>query len=129
MALCCLTTIWAQETAVSPNENTQKEEPFEVVEVMPSFPGGMTALMEFIGNNLKYPKDAEKNKIEGRVLVQFIVEADGKITSAKVLRALYPSIDAEALRVVNAMPKWTPGYQKGKPVRVQFTLPLSFKLN
>ena len=99
-----------------------------VVETMPKFPGGEEAMQQFLMNNLKYPQTVKDKGIEGIVFVSFIVEKGGKISGAKVLRAVENSLDAEALRVVNAMPKWTPGKQKGKTVRVQFNLPISFKL-
>ena len=126
MATCCLTTVLAQKTVVS--QKDQKEEPFDVVEDMPAFPGGMEAMIQFISNNIQYPADAQKQKIDGRVLVNFVVEKDGSITEVKVIKPTFPSLDAEAVRVVKAMPKWKPGYQKGQAVRVQFTMPINFSL-
>ena len=126
MATCCLTTVLAQKTVVS--QKDQKEEPFNVVEDMPAFPGGMEAMMEFLIENVKYPADAKKQKVDGRVLVNFVVEKDGSITEVKVIKPTFPSLDAEAVRVVKAMPKWKPGYQKGQAVRVQFTMPINFSL-
>ena len=125
MAVCCLTTAWAQKTVVS--QKQQKPEPFAVVEQMPTFTGGQEALMTYLINNLKYPADAAKQKIDGRVLVNFIVEPDGSITEAKVLKSCYPSLDAEAVRVVEAMPHWQAGRQNGKAVRVKMTLPITFR--
>ena len=119
MATCCLTTVLAQKTVVS--QKDQKEEPFDVVEDMPAFPGGMEAMIQFISNNIQYPADAQKQKVDGRVLVNFVVEKDGSITEVKVIKPTFPSLDAEAVRVVKAMPKW-------KPVRVQFTMPINFSL-
>ena len=126
MAICCLTTVLAQKTVVS--QKDQKEEPFNVVEDMPAFPGGMEAMMAFLIENVKYPADAKKQKVDGRVLVNFVVEKDGSITEIKVPKPGFPSLDAEAIRVVKAMPKWKPGYQRGQAVRVLFTLPISFNL-
>ena len=126
MAICSLTTVLAQKTVVS--QKDQKEEPFNVVEDMPAFPGGMQALMAFLIENIQYPADAQKQKVDGRVLVNFVVEKDGSITEVKVLKPGFPSLDAEAIRVVKAMPKWKPGYQNGQPVRVQYTVPINFSL-
>ena len=89
---------------------------FDVVEEMPQFPGGPAALFEFLSKNIQYPKDAEKAKLQGRVIVTFVVKKDGSITDAKVVKSVAPSLDAEALRVINAMPNWTPGRQNGQPV-------------
>ena len=126
MATCCLTTVLAQKTVVS--QKDQKEDPFNVVEDMPEFPDGIEAMIQFISNNIQYPADAQKQKIDGRVLVNFVVEKDGSITKVKVIKPTFPSLDAEAVRVVKAMPKWKPGYQKGQAVRVQFTMPINFSL-
>lgn len=126
MAICCLTTVLAQKTVVS--QKDQKEDPFNVVEDMPAFPGGMEAMIQFISSNIKYPADAKKQKVDGRVLVNFVVEKDGSITEVKVIKPAFPSLDAEAIRVVKAMPKWKPGYQNGKAVRVKFTMPINFSL-
>ena len=102
---------------------------FDVVEEMPQFPGGPAALFEFLSKNIQYPKDAEKAKLQGRVIVTFVVKKDGSITDAKVVKSVAPSLDAEALRVINAMPNWTPGRQNGQPVNVKYTVPLTFRLN
>ena len=126
MATCCLTTVLAQKTVVS--QKDQKEEPFDVVEDMPAFPGGMEAMIQFISSNIQYPADAQKQKVDGRVLVNFVVEKDGSIIEVKVVKPTFPSLDAEAIRVVKAMPKWKPGYQRGQAVRVQFTMPINFSL-
>ena len=126
MAICSLTTVLAQKTVVS--QKDQKEEPFNVVEDMPAFPGGMEAMIQFISSNIQYPADAQKQKVDGRVLVNFVVEKDGSITEVKVIKPAFPSLDAEAIRVVKAMPKWKPGYQRGQAVRVQFTMPINFSL-
>ena len=102
---------------------------FDVVEHMPQFPGGDAAIWEFVKNTVKYPEEAEKAGKQGRVVATFVVNTDGSISDAKVVRSVSEELDAEALRVINAMPKWTPGKQNGKDVRVKFTLPVTFKLN
>ena len=102
---------------------------FDVVEQMPKFPDGDTGLMTFLKNTIKYPAEAEKAGKQGRVVATFVVNTDGSISDAKVVRSISEELDAEALRVINAMPKWTPGKQNGKDVRVKFTLPVTFKLN
>ena len=106
----------------------EEDKVFQVVEEQPVFPGGMEALMNYLKKDMKYPKEAQDKGIQGRVIVQFVVNKDGSICDAKVVKAVDPLLDAEALRAVNAMPKWIPGKQKGEPVRVRFTLPLSFHL-
>ena len=104
------------------------EEIFVVVEKQPEFPGGTTALMKFLGDNIKYPIIAQENGIQGRVITNFVVERDGSISDVQVVRGQDPSLDKEAVRVIKTMPKWTPGQQRGKPVRVRFTLPVVFRL-
>ena len=99
-----------------------------IPEEMPSFPGGVMALMEFLQKNVKYPVEAQKKGVEGRVLVSFVVEKDGSLTEIKTVKSVDPLLDEEAVRVVSAMPKWEPGKQKGKPVRVKYNVPISFKL-
>lgn len=101
---------------------------FEVTEVMPAYPGGFSACMKFLSENLKYPKEAVEKGIQGRVVVQYIVNEDGNISNIKVLKGCYPSLDAEAVRVIASMPKWTPGMQKGKAVAVKYTMPVVFSL-
>ena len=103
-------------------------ETFDVVEQMPEFPGGQAELMKFLSENVKYPKDAQEAKKQGRVLVQFVVDADGQVVEPSVVKSAFPSLDEEALRVIGLMPKWKPGMQKGKAVRVKFTLPIVFRL-
>lgn len=104
------------------------EEIFVVVEKQPEFPGGTTALMKFLGDNIKYPVIAQENGIQGRVITNFVVERDGSISDVQVVRGQDPSLDKEAVRVIKTMPKWKPGQQRGKPVRVRFTLPVVFRL-
>lgn len=102
---------------------------FEVVESMPEFPGGgMTAMMQFLSKNIKYPVNAQKNGTQGRVTVQFIVNADGSISNIGIIRGVDPELDGEAVRVISTMPNWKPGTQKGKPVRVKYTVPVMFRL-
>ena len=114
----------------NPSETPRPEEQtiFEVVENMPDFPGGQAALMQYLAKNIKYPTIAQENGTQGRVIVQFVVNKDGSIVDAKVVRSVDPYLDKEALRVINTMPKWKPGMQRGKPVRVKFTVPVMFRL-
>ena len=101
---------------------------FDVVEEMPSFPGGQAALMSFLSSNIKYPVVAQETGVQGRVIVGFVVERDGSITDVKVMRSVDPSLDREAQRVVRAMPRWKPGKQNGSAVRVKYTVPVVFRL-
>ena len=107
----------------SPNKDI-----YDQVETMPEFPGGVEKLMEYVAMNVRYPKDAEEKSIQGRVIATFVIEKDGSITGAKIVRSIDPALDAEALRVINGMPNWKPGTQKGEPVRVKYTIPISFRL-
>ena len=107
-------------------EVTQKV--FDVVEVMPSFPGGQGALIQYLNSHVKYPVVAQENGMQGRVTISFVVERDGSITDVKVARSVDPSLDKEAARVVSSMPRWTPGKQNGSAVRVKFNVPVVFKL-
>lgn len=114
---------------VEEEEDPEEQTIFEVVEQMPEFPnGGMAGLMQFLSKNIKYPTIAQENGTQGRVTVQFVVNKDGSIVDAKVLRGVDPYLDKEALRVINSMPKWKPGMQRGKPVRVKYTVPVMFRL-
>ncbi|MBZ4675266.1 MAG: Cell envelope biosis protein TonB [Dysgonamonadaceae bacterium] len=106
----------------------EEEEIFVVVENQPEFPGGQAAMMKFLSENIKYPVIAQENGIQGRVICNFVVERDGSITDVQVVRGVDPSLDREAVRVIQSMPKWKPGMQRGKPVRVRFTLPVVFRL-
>lgn len=116
------------EAKEAPADSTAKEEVFMVAEQMPEFPGGMKEMLKFLQENVKYPENAMRNNVQGRVIVQFVIEKDGTPTEFKVLRSVDPDLDAEALRVMKAMPKWKPGMQKGQVVRVKFTVPVSFTL-
>ncbi len=124
MAVFGLTTVSAQKTVVA-EKNPQV---FDVVEQMPEYPGGIKALFDYLCENVMYPADAENQKIEGRVIATFIVETDGSISNIEVVKPVFPSLDAEAVRVLSAMPKWKPGMQNGKVVRVKYTVPISFNL-
>ena len=106
----------------------QEEVVFQVVEEMPEFPGGMGEAMKFLGRNIKYPTVAQQAKIEGRVIVQFVVERDGSLSNIHVVRGVSPELDAEAIRVIGLMPKWKPGKQRGKEVAVKYTVPIIFRL-
>ena len=112
---------------VKPKEEENKV--FDVVEQMPSFPGGNAALMNYLGQNIKYPVIAEENGIQGRVIVQFVVGKDGHISDVRVAKSVDPSLDKEAVRVVKGMPRWIPGKQNGQAVTVRYTLPVTFRLN
>ena len=111
---------------VKPKEEENKV--FDVVEQMPSFPGGMAALMAYLQKSIKYPPVAEENGIQGRVVCTFVVERDGSVTDVRVAKSVDPSLDKQAVRVVSAMPKWIPGKQNGQSVRVKYTLPVTFRL-
>ena len=101
---------------------------FDVVEEMPSFPGGNGALMSYLASNIKYPVVAQENSVQGRVIVSFVVERDGSISDVRVARSVDPSLDREAQRVVKSMPRWKPGKQNGSAVRVKYTVPVVFRL-
>ena len=107
----------------------EEEEIFMVVEDQPEFPGGTAALLEYLRKNIKYPAICRENNIQGRVLVTFIVNKDGAIGEPEVVKSVNPSLDKEALRVISQMPNWKPGSQRGKPVRVKYTVPVNFRLN
>ena len=109
-------------------EEVEEEQIFQIVEEAASFPGGIGECMKWLGKNIKYPTISQENGVQGRVIVQFVINRDGSIVDAKVVRGVDPYLDKEALRVVNMMPKWTPGKQRGKAVRCQFTLPVQFRL-
>ena len=121
LAVLCSTSAMAQIVVVD-------EEIFLVVENEPEFPGGEDSLYAYIARNIKYPEAAKKEKIEGRVFVTFVIEKDGQVSSAKILRDIGGGYGEEAIRVVKNMPKWKPGTQRGNPVRFQFNLPVSFML-
>ena len=109
-------------------EEVVEAEVFTIVEEMPSYPGGDAKMYEYLGKNIKYPQIARESSIQGRVFVNFVVEPDGSVTNVKVLRGIGGGCDEEAMRVVKSMPHWKPGKQRGKAVRVSYTLPVVFKL-
>lgn len=111
-----------------PKQEEVTEEIFVVVENQPEFPGGNTAMMKFLSDNIKYPVIAQENGIQGRVICNFVVERDGSITDVQVVRGVDPTLDREAVRVIQQMPRWKPGKQRGQAVRVRFTLPVVFRL-
>ena len=116
---------WAEILEVTePDENGI----FQVVEQQPEFPGGMAELMKYLQKNLRYPQICKEQRVQGRVILQFVVNADSTITDVNVIKSVNPHLDEEAVRVVKAMPKWNPGKQRGEPVRVRFTLPVTFRL-
>lgn len=119
----------AKEVIAQPEPPKQEENKvFDVVEQMPSFPGGNSALMQYLNSNVRYPVVAQENGVQGRVTVSFVVEKDGSITDVNVVRSVDPSLDKEASRVVKSMPNWIPGKQNGSAVRVKYNVPVSFKL-
>lgn len=124
-----------EEIVIQAPVEVKEEEPeedvntvFVVVETMPEFPGGQQALFKYLNESVKYPVIAQENNIQGRVIVQFVVERDGSVTDVQVVRSVDPSLDKEAKRVISSMPKWSPGKQRGKAVRVKYTVPVNFKL-
>lgn len=120
---------------VAPPEIEEEEEEeeekmvFTVVESMPSFPGGDAARVKYLNENISYPQMARESNIQGRVFITFVVETDGSITDVRILRGIGGGCDQEAIRVIENMPNWIPGRQRGKAVRVQFNMPILFKLN
>lgn len=114
------------------NQNTERnasdEKIFDVVEQPPSFPGGQAALMSYLSKSVKYPQEAMEDNVQGRVIVGFIVEKDGSVSNAKIIRGVDSALDKEAIRIVMSMPKWTPGRQNGRNVRTKYNVPVNFKL-
>ena len=122
------TEIEFHEVEVQEEEEEETNEVFLIVEEMPSFPGGNQALQEYLAKSVKYPVIAQENGIQGRVFVSFVVDKNGDITNVKVARPFDPNLDKEAVRVVQSMPKWSPGKQRGKAVKVNYTVPINFVL-
>ena len=118
----------AKEVVVDEKPKEEETKVFDVVEQMPSFPGGDAELMKYLSTHIKYPVVAEENGIQGRVIATFVVERDGSITDVKVAKSVDPSLDKEAMRVVKSMPHWIPGKQNGSAVRVKYTVPVTFRL-
>ena len=123
----CMMALGAQ--AQEKKGTPEPDEVFDVVEVMPVYPGGMEGLIKYLSENISYPKDAKEQQISGRVLITFVIEKDGSVTEVTTVKSEFPSLDEEAVRVVKGMPNWKPGMQKGKAVRVKYTLPISFSLD
>lgn len=123
-------TAFSQEdsTGVDTREDAKEEVIFIDPVLQPEFPGGSIALSKFLQRNIRYPEEAKKNKVQGKVYVKFVVQVDGSISDIKVLRGIGSGCDEEAIRVVEAMPKWKPGEKDGKPVPTEFVLPFSFRL-
>lgn len=115
-------------TATNQKKTTDEKKIFSNPETMPQFPGGTKALAKYLSTKIKYPQEARKAGAQGRVILNFIVGADGSISNVKTLKSVHPALDAEAIRVIKAMPKWTPGRQNGKNVRVKYTIPVNFKM-
>ena len=107
----------------------EPDEVFVVVEDQPEFPGGTAALLEYLRKNIKYPSVCRENNIQGKVIVTFVVNKDGSIVDIEVVKSVNPLLDKEAIRVISQMPKWKPGAQRGKPVRVKYSVPVNFRLN
>ena len=130
LSSCSEVTECAMETKPAPPAVTKAKEKIWScgVEQMPSFPGGQKALFEYLTANVRYPDDCEDTCVQGRVIVSFMVERDGCITEPKVVKSVYPSLDAEALRVVNGMPKWSPGKLNGERIRTKYMIPITFRL-
>ena len=114
--------------AMAQSKKAANDKVLEKAEVMPQFPGGDQAMMDFVAKNVQYPKEAMEKGISGRVFVSFIVEKDGSISETEIVKGIGGGCDEEAVRVVKAMPKWKPGKEKGKPVRVSYMMPIFFKL-
>ncbi len=137
MGLAALTSCESQLTEMNTdsnissvlNQNNNSEWMGEIISPQPSFPGGSQALVDFLRENTKYPEQALKDSMEGRVVVAFVIDTDGSITKPEVVRGVHPLLDAEALRVVKLMPKWEPGSENGTPVKVRYNLPITFKKN
>lgn len=108
--------------------NQDNSHVYDVAEEMPQFPGGPSALFQYLSESIKYPEEAEKNGIEGRVILTFIVETDGSISNVNIVKSVDPSLDAEAIRVVATMPRWSPGRMDGSAVRVKYTVPVTFRI-
>ena len=118
----------AKASDVTAPADTTKNVVYDVTETMPQFPGGQGVMMKYLAANIKYPASAVKAKKQGRVIIAFVIQKDGSVTNARIVKSVDPELDAEALRIVKAMPNWTPGTQDGKPVNVRYTIPVVFSL-
>ena len=128
MTIPCFSQDTIYNVAKEVEDDYESQEVFTIVEQMPSFPGGEQKMMEFVAKNIQYPQEAMESGIQGRVFVGFVVEPDGSVSNVKVLRSIGGGCDEEAVRVIKMMPKWNPGKQRGKAVRVSYLIPVSFKL-
>ena len=129
--LLSCSTATAQETIIPYRPGfgpVDEEKVYEVVEQMPWFPGGIEALKAYLAENVRYPKELEGTCIQGRVIITFIVEKDGRLSKAKVVKSVHPALDKEALRVVKKMPRWIPGQQGDRKVRVRYIIPVTFRI-
>ena len=126
--IIALFTLTGMSNAMAQQEVVLEEKVYEVVEEMPSFPGGQGAMFEFIANNIQYPIVAEENGVQGRVLVSFVIKKDGSLSNVRVVKSVDPALDKEAVRLIKSMPKWSPGKEKGQFVNVKFTVPVTFRL-
>lgn len=125
LILCCCIPSFAQR---KPMPKIGEDGVYFYADKMPEFPGGQDAMFKYLRENVRYPVNAQKNGITGRVMVQFVIQEDGTLDNVKILRSVSPELDNEAMRVVQAMPKWSPGVDDGKAVKVKFTIPISFNL-
>lgn len=116
-------------TVIAQESEKEDRKVYDLVEQMPTYPGGQSALFQWLSHNIKYPVEAEKHGTQGRVVTQFVVMPDGILDSIKVVNSVDPSLDNEAIRVIRAMPKWNPGMKNGKPVMTRYILPVSFRLS
>ena len=126
--IIALLTLTGMSNAMAQQEVALEEKVYEVVEEMPSFPGGQGAMFEFIANNIQYPIVAEENGVQGRVLVSFVIKKDGSLSNVRVVKSVDSALDKEAVRLIKSMPKWSPGKEKGQFVNVKFTVPVTFRL-
>ena len=131
LALLSAGNIWGAKPVVTDAsaDAAQADEVLEVSEKMPQFPGGQSGLYRYLSENVRYPYYAEQKRIQGKVIVQFVVDKDGSVTDVKIEKSVHKSLDKEAVRVVKKMPKWIPGEQDGKPVRVLYHMPVNFSLH
>lgn len=120
--------LFANTKVMAQNEDAREEPLWDICEEMPEYFGGMDSLRSYLSHNINYPEEAKEKELSGRVYIQFVIEKDGSVNDVKVMRSVDPLLDNEAVRVVKAMPKWKPGIEKGKPVRVKYVLPIIFKL-
>lgn len=124
------TALFAQDTAKVQKDTAKSDgKIFTIVEEMPQFPGGEEGLFRYIEKNVKYPLETQKNKTKGKVFITFMVTKTGTVEDAKIIRGVSPQLDEEALRVISTMPAWTPGKQNGRPVNVQYNIPINFKVD